>query len=209
MPDKKGAGIPLPEKEEGVQKDIEEKEEVATIEEAKQLFNEAKGRLLDVNKWDKICGEGSAKFTLTDESGHEVQSIPEVGYYFKIDIPGPGTKEGDGFDWVRVEAIEEDRDIKEDYQYIIMRVRPSAKPDSDKKDVAHFFSGKSTSNFLVYRESKIVTAAVLGRNEVPNTKENTSLLDKIRNALVGIGAAAGFSNPQWKKLVKGLLGKKD
>ena len=57
------------------------------------------------------------------------------------------------------------------------------------------------------RENNTVTAAVLARNEVANTTNNTSLIDKLRNAVVGTGAALGLSNPQWKSLVNGLLGK--
>jgi len=199
--------IPLPQKEEGAQKDIESKEETATVEEAKQLFETAKSRLLNVNLWDKICGKASAVFTLTDEYGKEVEGKPKVGYHFKIDIPAPGTKAGEGFDWVRVEAIEENEDKDKDKEFLAMRVRPSDNPLTDNNDVAHFFSDKSTSNFLVLREKNVVTAAVLGRNEVPNTATATSLLDKLRNAVVGTGALGGLSYPQWKGLVNGLLGK--
>lgn len=199
--------IPLPDKEEGSHKDIEAKEKAATLEEAKQLFQSAKSRLLDVNNWDKICGKASAVFKLTDDKGNEVEGKPKVGYHFKIDIPAPGGKAGKGFDWVRVEAIEENEDKNEDKEYLVMRVRPSDNPLTANNDVAHFFSDKSTSNFVVLREKKEVTAAVLGRNEVANTESTGSLFDKIRNALVGTGAVGGLSNPQWKNLVKGVLNK--
>jgi hypothetical protein len=205
MSDLESKELPLPEKVEGAQKDIEAKEELNTIDEAKQLFETAKRRLLNVNNWDKICGTASAVFRLTNESGSEVEGEPKVGYHFKIDIPAPGGVTGKGFDWVKVEAIEED--IKDDKEFLLMRVRPSDNPLIESDDVAHFFSDKATSNFLVMRETNVVTAAVLGRNEVPNTKETESLFDKIRNAVVGTGALAGLSNPQWKSLVNGVLGK--
>lgn len=200
--------IPLPEKEEGVQKDIESKEETATIEEARELFKNSKERLLDVNNWDKICGNASAVFRLTNVNGHETEGKPKVGYYFKIDIPAPGTKTGEGFDWVKVEAIEENEDDRKDSEFIVMRVRPSSNPLNASDDIAHFFSDKSTSNFVVLREKNVVTAAVLGRNEVANTDAANSLLDKLRNAIVGTGAVSGLSYPQWKSLVNGVLGKK-
>lgn len=199
--------IPLPEKEEGTQKDIEAKEKTATVEEAKQLFETAKNRLLNVNSWDKICGKASAVFKLTDDRGNEVEGEPKVGYHFKIDIPAPGSKAGKGFDWVRVEAIEEDQNKNEDREFLLIRVRPSDNPLTNSNDVAHFFSDKSTSNFLVLREKNVVTAAVLGRNETANTEASTSLLDKLRNAVVGTGAVGGLSNLQWKSLVNGVLGK--
>lgn len=199
--------VPVPDKKEGTHKDIESKEVRATAEEAKQLFREAKARLLNVNNWDKICGTTSTVFKLTDKDGQEVQELPKVGYYFKIDIPAPGTTTGEGFDWVKIEAIEEKEDLTDDSEYVVVRVRPSANPLNKNDDVAHFFSDKATSNFIVLREKKVVTAAVLGRNEVANTNVVSSLLDKIRNAFVGTGAAGGFSYPQWKSLVNGLLGK--
>lgn len=199
--------IPLPEKEEGQHKDIEVKEVAATLQEAKQLFESAKTRLLDVNNWDKICGKASATFRLTDSNGKEVEGTPKIGCYFKIDIPAPGSEAGKGFDWVRVEAIEEEDNPDEDKEYFVMRVRPAANPLTPEEDVAHFFSNKSTSNFVVLREKKEVTAAVIGRNEVANTEKTGSIFDKIRNALVGTGAMGGFSNPQWKSLVKGVLNK--
>ena len=200
-------GIPLPDKEEGSHKDIEETEKTSTAEEAKELFEGAKSRLLDVNNWNKICGKASAIFRLTNEKGNEVDGKPEIGYYFKIDIPGAASKTGKGFDWVRVEAIEENKEPAEDKEYLLIRVRPSDNPLTPSNDVAHFFSDKSTSNFVVLREKKEVTAAVLGRNEMPNTENTQSIFDKIRNALVGTGAIGGISNLQWKSLVKGVLNK--
>ena len=88
-----------------------------------------------------------------------------------------------------------------------MRVRPSVNPTNASDEVAHFFSDKSTSNFVILREKKAVTAAVVGRNEVANTAAGDSFLDRLRTARVGTGAAGGFRHPQWKSLVKGLLGK--
>jgi len=80
-------------------------------------------------------------------------------------------------------------------------------PATADKDVAHFFSDESTSNFAVIRDKKLLTAAVFGRNEVPNTEYTGNILDKISHTLVGIGAVAGFSDSQWKSLVKGILNK--
>jgi hypothetical protein len=199
--------LPIPEQEEGAQKDIETKEETATTEEAMELFRSAKVRLLNINNWDKICGKASAVFKLTDENGQEVEEMPKAGYHFKIDIPAPGLKTGHGFDWVKVEAIEENKDGGKDSEYVVMRVRPCSNPLNASEDVAHFFSDKATSNFVVLREKNVVTAAVLGRNEIANTDAHDNFFDKLRNAVVGTGAIGGLSYPQWKSLANGLLGK--
>jgi hypothetical protein len=64
----------------------------------------------------------------------------------------------------------------------------------------------ATSTFQVKRIGNCVSAEEHGRNEVPNL-ETGHLLDNIRNAIVSAGAKIGFSYPQWKSLVSGLLSK--
>lgn len=169
---------------------------------AQQLFQVAKSRLLNVNEWHQLSGVASANFQLTDETGIEINRSAKLGDHFKIDIPGPGTITGKGNDWVQIEAIEESSEG--DCEVIAMRVRPTSNPQSSKEDVAHFFSEEASSTFSVTRKGNTVTAAVHGRNEKPNLKAD-SLLDKVRNAVVGTSAIAGMNKPQWKSLVKGLL----
>jgi hypothetical protein len=45
---------------------------------------------------------------------------------------------------------------------------------------------------------------VYGRNEKPNLNTK-AVIDKLRNAIVGVTAIAGLNKPQWKSLVMGLL----
>jgi hypothetical protein len=198
--------LPLPEQKEGVEKNIESVVDTGSIESAKELFNKAKQRLLDVNNWHNICGKLSSTFSLTDEKGNEISEQPRKGFHFKIDIPGPGSTSGKGYDWVKVEEIQETVEEDKDCEFVLMRVRPTDNPTTDDDNVAHFFSDVTTSNFVVKREKQSVIAAVYGRNEVPNT-ETENIIDKTRNAVVGVGALAGFSNPQWKSLTEGVLGK--
>ena len=118
---------------------------------------------------------------------------------------GPGTETGSGNDWVQIEAIEE---INEpDIQITAIRVRPSNNPLNSKSDTTHFFDSQATSTFVAKRENSKVIAGVYGRNEKPNT-ENESLVDKVRNTVIALGAIAGFSKLQWKSLISGLI-KKD
>jgi hypothetical protein len=67
-----------------------------------------------------------------------------------------------------------------------------------------FFNDRSTSSFVLERDGNKVTAAVYGRNEIPNT-ETSNVIDKVRNVVVGTSAIAGLADIQWKNLVKGLL----
>jgi hypothetical protein len=193
----------IPPQQEGKQSDIMETRKAASPEEAKGLFVESKKRLLDVNRWAEISEGISASFVLTDQSGQPKQGIPGAGDYFKIDIPGPGSSAGEGYDWVRVELVEDHRQAEADKEWVVMKVRPSQNPVS-QKGVAHFFDKEATSSFIVKREKNILSAEVHGRNEKPNT-EAEKIPDKIRNAVIGTGALAGLSNIQWEKLVKGLL----
>ena len=90
-------------------------------------------------------------------------------------------------------------------EYTAIRVRPAPSPLNEKQDVAHFYSDEATSNFIVRRDGKKVTAGVYGRNEKPNVKKADTVVDKIRNAIVGTGGVTGLSKLQWKALVSGLL----
>ncbi|HKO78739.1 MAG TPA: hypothetical protein VJU78_00015 [Chitinophagaceae bacterium] len=195
----------MPPQQEGKRADIVEKIKASNPEEAKHLFLQSKKRLLDVNHWSDISEGISASFVLTDQYGKQKRGIPEAGDHFRIDIPGPGSSAGRGYDWVRVEMVEDHSDPATDCEWTVIKVRPSEDP-SQKEGVAHFFEEKATSSFIVKRENDSISAEVHGRNEKPNT-EAEKLPDKIRNAVIGAGALAGFAKIQWEKLVKGLLNK--
>ena len=198
----KEPGKHIPEQQEGVEVNVEESIELASDEEAKSFFNIVKNRLLNVNKWKEFAGTLSASFQLTDSGGQDINRRPAKGDYFKINIPAPGIVSGDGYDWVRVEEIKESSHDQDEYTAV--RVRPAPSPVNAKEDVAHFYSDEATSNFIVSREGRKIIAGVYGRNEKPNVKTDT-VVDKVRNAIVGTGAASGFSKLQWKALVSGLL----
>lgn len=192
----------VPPQQEGGQTNTEAVEVLPTESDAREFFGVVKNRLLNVNSWHDYAGKGTADFQLTDAQGQEVERTAQKGDHFKIDIPGPGSVSGEGFDWVQIEEIAEVHN--EEGDSIAIRVRPATDPQNDKPDVAHFFTSEATSNFVVTRKGAEVKAAVYGRNEKPNT-EAEALVDKVRNTAVATGATSGFSNIQWKSLVTGLL----
>ena len=171
---------------------------------AKALYHEAKQRLLYVHNWGKIAGALSSDFRLTDASGNEADRLAQKGDYFRIDIPGPGSKAGEGYDWAGVEEIKEVNNVYVDS--IAMRVRPGPNPQTANQNVAHFYSNQSTSTFVVTREGTMVTASIYDRNIEAND-ETEEPLDKVRNAVVGIGGKYGFSRLQWEALAGALLAK--
>jgi len=194
----------VPRQEEGSHSDTSHLIKMKTVEEAKALFSMAKNRLLDIPHWHKLCGVVTGKFYLTDDDGNELKGLAIPGDYLKIDIPGLGTKTGSGYDWVKIENIEENRPDA-DSEEIAIKVRPAQNPVNKKDDsTAHFFKNKATSTFIVKREKNVVLAEVHGRNELANL-DIKKPLDKIRNALMAVSAMLGFSSSQWKKLVRGLL----
>jgi hypothetical protein len=198
-PEKNGL---LPQQEQGNQSNTEATRTFDSREAALRFYRTARERLLTVNGWHRLAGAASALFQLADSNGLEVDRPVAVGDHFKIDIPGPGPQTGEGFDWVQVEAIEEDE--KEGSVFTLVRVRPATNPNNDRPDVAHFFSGDATSNFMVRCEGNMVIAGVYGRNERPNAGAET-LVDKTRNVAIATGAVAGASKLQWKSLVEGIM----
>ena len=194
----------IPEQHIGVESNTTHSLTAKNKEEAQDIYTRACERLLNINTWHKLSGTGSADFKLVEKDGNEVYRLAKENDYFKIDIPGPGSVTGQGYDWVKVEKIEEVSDTEQDRQQFSIRVRPSSNPTNIKDDVAHFLSDEATSTFIISRDKNIVTAGVFGRNETPN-KNVEKIVDKIRNIIVGSGALAGASKIQWKSLVKGLL----
>jgi hypothetical protein len=171
---------------------------------AKTFFAKVKDRLKNVNRWDEYAGNFSATFRLVNASGIEVNRHVEKGDYFKIDIPGPGSESGKGYDWVRVEEIE--NNATTDGEKFGLRVRPTENPQGGRDDVAHFYSDESTSTFLVERKGNTITASIHDRNTKPNTEASTTA-DKIRDTAVGAAGVLAFSKIQWQKLTDGLLEK--
>jgi len=194
----------IPEQHEGKHTDIIQFADRETREEAHELFLLAKNRLKDISNWHQISGPGSSKFSITDAQGNEDYKIAEKGDHFYINLPAPGSIAGDGLEWVRIEDIEEVEDPKAESEFIAMTVRPVANPRHPDKATAHFFSHKSTSTFIVERYLNHVSAAVHGRNEIPNNHD-TGIYDSVRNTIIALSARVGLSGPQWKKLVTGLL----
>lgn len=174
--------------------------------EAKIFYEVVKERLLNVNNWHKVAGIICAKFQLIDANGKEIERSAKKGDYLKIDKPGPGGSEGDGFDWVCVEDVKEVTDVV--IQSIGFRVRPSQNPLGEKNETAHFYSNEATCNFIVIRESTKISSWTVDRN-IKSNKHADSLTDKIRDSAVGIGAIGLFSKAQWQGLAKGLVEKKN
>jgi hypothetical protein len=166
---------------------------------AATIFTIAAERLCTPCLWHKLAGVLSAAVTHFNSSQEQVIHPVEVGDFLRIDIPGPGPSEGDGYDWVKVDMLE-----KVSQACCGLRLRACANPFSDTITTAHFFTADATSTLLIERTGLTVTAGYYGRNEMPNSKD-LPVRDKPRNLLVATGAMAGLSELQWNALIKSFL----
>lgn len=192
--------VPLQQK--GSELDTQAIKDFNSEEEAKSFFELVKLRLQDVNNWHIVCGNTATVFKLTLPDGSPSFRL-EKGNLIQIDIPGPGTIIGGGFDWVRIEEIAESDKLQEE-DWFGFRVRPCPNPGSDNQSIAHFFSETATSTFMVRRNQNQVIAEMHGRNENSNVGSD-KIVDGIRNVIVGWSAKMGLAYPQWQLLVKGLV----
>ncbi|WP_276134630.1 hypothetical protein [Polluticoccus soli] len=194
----------IPEHVHGAKKDLKHSYTAEDADDAEELFVVAKNKLLDVNNWDKTSVSASAVFQLADHHGNDLHRKAHKGDYIKINIPGPGSSTGGGFDWVHIEHITYDDYPDEHTESILMEVRPCPAPVNNNEEVAHFFKDDATSTFIIERHGKLLMAHYYGRNEVPNTEAHNTA-DVVRNAAVAAGALAGLSEMQWTNLIKGFL----
>lgn len=193
----------VPEGIKGKQNELSHEKTHDSEEAAHKTFERATKRLLNPDVWHEMEGALSPVVTLTDADGNELQRLAEVNDHYRIKLPALGNPEGDGYDWVKVEAIKEVHEINDGEAVFGLRLRAAANPKSDG-DTAHFFEEAATSNFIVHLQGKTVTAYYFGRNEVANAATG-SVGDNIRNAVVAVAAFIGMSEVQWKRLLTALL----
>lgn len=193
----------IPSQEIGAQMDAVENRTFEDETEAMAFFAIAKRRLLNVNLWASLAGSELSSFQLANAFGNPKDGLAREGDFISIDIPGPGPRAGHGYDWVQIESILEEQEPG--MEVISLRARSSDNPLSTSKETAHFLTEQATSTFQVKRIGRTVYAEEHGRNEQANTY-TSGTTDNIRNMLVGWAATLGLSYPQWKSLVKGILG---
>jgi len=192
----------IPQQQSGKAIDAASSIELIDESDAKKLFIKVKDRLQNVNQWKKYAGNISADFHLVDSLGRTVEREAQKGDYLKIDIPGPGTKRGDGYDWVKIEEVMSTAFLNG--ESFAFRVRPAENPQSGDAEVAHFYSPESTSSFMVQRHKNKITVSIHDRNTTPNINADRPF-EKIRDTLVGTAGVLTFSKIQWKNLAEGIL----
>ncbi len=193
----------VPKNKAGKAVDLEQSITEESLQDAITVFRLAYSRVIYPAIWKNLAGVGTASFSIWRAGSSEVHRHVYVNDFLRIDIPGPGPTAGDGYDWVKVETLQENIIPHADESFV-MRLRACANPEKATAGTAHFFTEEATSTFILKRTGKTVTFSYHGRNEKPNTSD-VEPADKIRNKLVATSAVAGLSELQWTALLKGIL----
>jgi len=173
---------------------------------AKEFFDKAVSRLLNINHWHRISTIETIRFQLFDNKGSALERIASDGDFIRIDIPGPGTSAGKGYDWVHIESMEQYSNAKSDTDFAVFLARPCPVPGQMGNYTAYFFIPSATLTFLVFRKGEMVSAEVHGRNEIPYVRQE-GILDKVLNIRVNAGHTLGMRYIEWDLLVSGILSK--
>jgi hypothetical protein len=193
----------ISEQQEGRKLTAESAKSFDHTETAKLQYVRARQRILDVNNWNKLIDGITADFRLTNQYGSLLDDLAQKGMLVRIDIPGPGTSEGNGYDWAIIEELKEGK--MEDEEFIGLRIRPSSNPTEPSAEISHFFSADSTGTIILYRKGNLVTCSVYDRNLKANSQAKDNFTDRVRNTIVGSLASIGMSGIQWQKLTDTVL----
>ena len=174
-----------------------------SIDVALNYFEELQLRLKAVNQWHSFSAKIKAKFFLIDSETSQITTDLKVGNLIKIDIPGPGSPSGNGYDWTEIIDIQMGIENTES-PFFAFTIRPCPAPDSNEETVAHFYNKESTNTFIVRRIGTCLYAEVHGRNQIENTSD-APLLDIVRNKAVAIGSKFGIGSLNWIGFASALL----
>ena len=196
----------IPAQSTGIQKDYEATREYETEEVAYTAYQIAASRVLNPAAYHRYHKLGTiGTFVVCGANGAPTHALPEVGNYLRIASRAPNNPEAEaGEDWVCIEAIE--RDVRDRARLLTsMTVRTCEDPRAGTGHTAHFFADSATSTFQAALEGRTVTASIHGRNEQPNTGEELSLLARLRNLFIALGAFSGGALLIWQPLCEGFL----
>jgi len=176
-----------------------------SAEQAKVIFTQACHYMSNPFEWHELT-ELPARFRPASDNELEYFCPVTEGNYFRIEIAGSEGYTGSGYDWVKVETVEDNRNPEYDRESFGMTLRTCSNPFRGSLANARFFKSLATSSFLVQRHGKLTTASYHGRNEV-SASQAGNILDNMRNAFVAIGAEAGMTDAVWSRLLKAFLAK--
>ena len=168
---------------------------------AGRAYARLRSQLLDIHGWEAMNDALHTSFALCDGAGIEIYREPVPGDFIRIDLRGPGSPSGEGYDWVVVTEVSEQQSEPE---WTALTVRPCRPPGTGSGPIAHFFTEEATNTFVVRRLGNCLYAEVHGRNERTNLPED-SLRDRLRNRAVALAGRVGFGKVQWQDWTDGMV----
>lgn len=193
----------IPQHLKGESHDIVNMKCVDSDKSAEELYQDVVIRLKTVKEWHSYSDKVKAKFVIINpDTGVETDEF-EIGYLVRIEIPGPGTVSGNGFDWTKITNIQTNKN-RDDMAYFAMTLKPCSPPNANSDVIAHFYKEKSSNTFIIRKIGDCIYAEVHGRNETINISD-VPLMDSIRNIGINIGSKIGLGGLNWLALTEGLL----
>jgi len=163
---------------------------------ATSIFKLASVRLLLVKKWNELTDSLLSTVQVLDEYGNEIDREIRDGDYFKINTPV-------GYDWVKVERVEVNKESTTQ-ESLILEVRRVSDPFQVEGIVEFEERQESESSILIVsRKGMNITAAVYAKDEAHPDAGGLSISDKAMNKMKPI---LGGLRIQWRSLVNGILG---
>ena len=187
----------VPQHDSGHSVNLEHEVIAADVEEAEDWFVTAKDRLLDVNHWRVTGSLLTQDLHLTDSHGRVMNRHARKGDHIRINIPGPGPREVDAYDWVVIAAIEYDDYPDESRETFALKICAAGMPGEGG-------AGSAPSGTLVIeRNSKMLRARYHGRNVVEYSfvPGPASPADDSGQ----FSAWLGISDAQWQSLLTGMI----
>ncbi|GAA4469103.1 hypothetical protein GCM10023093_27960 [Nemorincola caseinilytica] len=169
----------VPAHTDGAEIDITHSLQADLVEEAEDLFVDAKNRLLDVTHWARYAGLADVRFALADGHRHTATRKARRGDHILIDGRGPGQPYNE-YDAYTIEALEYDDYPDTGMETFAIRIHPSDRVATDNGD---------TATIVIQRNGIKVSAIYHGRNSPTGSD----------------GLWHGMSNTEWEALMRGLI----
>jgi hypothetical protein len=174
----------------------------ATRHGALRLFERAKTKLMDVNNWDRLCGNDSAIFKLTDERGNLLETAsPGIGDLVRIELPH-STDERPQYNWLRVEEFESGRDLLKDEDIFEFKLKQLPEPLAKENAKTNSHEPTKRLVFLLRRVASRVILIEAGGSSILQAATETF---KWKNLVNIFSTLFGMPDRQWKRLIKGVL----
>lgn len=164
-------------------------------------YARARERFFAVAGWHQLNPNFRTRFQLCEAGGTVVRRHPRRGDLIRVDLAGPGSPSGGGYDWVAVTQIEE---WEGEWPFVALTLVPAPAPGAPTDTVAHFYAAGATNTLVLRRAGDCLLAEAHGRNERPNV-HRVPLGDRLRNGAVAVAGKVGIGQVQWQDWTDGLL----